>query len=103
VLKAVTRLEDRRVLLLLGLTHANLARIVAGQPVDIDVGAAFAELGAPLEGTPATALRVLIFTGESEATIARQLEDAVMLPPGSADQAAETLGDGQPRHGAWEP
>jgi hypothetical protein len=51
-------------LVILGLSHMNLARLKEGKPIDIDA----TDVGLP-EGT-----RIMIFSGETEQSMARELQ-----------------------------
>jgi hypothetical protein len=54
-------------LVILGLSHMNLARLKDGRPIDIDA----TEVGLPA-GT-----RILIFAGETEQVMARDLQSLI--------------------------
>jgi hypothetical protein len=54
-------------LVILGLSHMNLARLKEGKPIDIDA----TDVGLPA-GT-----RIFIFSGETEQSMARELIDLV--------------------------
>jgi hypothetical protein len=72
---------------IIGLSAENIKRLQDGHPIHFqasDIGAGAGEF--------------LIMAGQDEATLAGELEDAGMLPPGSADQARAAAAKPRPRN-----
>ena len=64
MIKAATRLDNGKVILLFGLSHRNLDELKKDRPINIDLG----ELGIDIEGS------VLIFTGKTEQAMEEWLQ-----------------------------
>jgi hypothetical protein len=70
-------------LAVLGFSYANLERLKGGEPIHIDAQAC-AKLG--LGNT-----ELMIYSGESEIAMARELEEGGLIPKGSAEKTAEAM------------
>lgn len=77
MIKATARTRDGRPLLLLGLSGENITRLLAGEPVSIDVG----QLG---ESMPQ--MQIGIMYGKTENDIADQLRTAGLIGPGTKER-----------------
>ncbi len=81
MIKAVGQVKDGVPLVVLGLSSENFTRLLANEPIAIDM----AEMGLP-------PMQVLIVGRKTEREIAEHLEDIGLFPPGTAAQ----LPDPQP-------
>lgn len=77
--KATSKMKDGRPLLLLGLSGENITRMMADEPVSVDVG--------KLPGMPQ--MQVVIIAGKTEDDIADQLRSAGLIGGDTIE-----LGDG---------
>lgn len=74
MIKATSEMKDGRPLLILGLSGENITRLMANEPISINVG----KLG---DGMPA--MEVVILAGKTEQAIADQLRAAGLIGPGT--------------------
>jgi len=79
VFKATSRMKDGRPLVILGMSGVNVTRMIAHEPVTVDVGA----LG---DGMPE--LQVVIMYGKTEAVIVDQLREAGLIGPDTEERHA---------------
>jgi hypothetical protein len=63
--------KTNRPLLMLGLSHANLAKLEQGQPIHVDG----TEMGIDID--------VLLWAGETDESLGMQLEQHHLVPPGT--------------------
>lgn len=77
MLKAVSKMKDGRPFLILGVSGENLTRLVAGEPVTVDVGA----LGGDMPP-----LQIAIMYGKTEEVIADQLRAAGLIGPNTKER-----------------
>lgn len=63
MIKATSKMKDGRPMVLLGLTGENIARLMADEPVSVDLG----QLGLP-------PVQVVLMYGKTETDIAKQLQ-----------------------------
>lgn len=73
MIKAIAKMNDGRPMLMLGLSGENMTRLMANEPIQIDVGS----LGADLPE-----LVIVLLGGQTEAGIQRDL--APLIGPGTA-------------------
>jgi hypothetical protein len=74
VIKATSKMKDGRPMLLLGLSGENLTRLMANEPISVDVG----QLG---DGMPQ--MQIVLLAGKTEEEIAEQLRSAGLIGPGT--------------------
>lgn len=77
MLKATSKMKDGRPLLLLGLDGENIARLMAKEPIQIDVG----PLG---DGMPE--LVIVITAGKTVEVLADDLRKAGLIGPGTEER-----------------
>lgn len=78
-------------MVLLGLSHQNLRHLRAGKPIHLDIDQC-AALGLGQR-------EVVIYAGEDEIAMMREVEEHELVPPGSTERLAQEFaarGKGQP-------
>ena len=87
MIKLRTRGRDGHELVLIGLSTKNVGKLLGGEPIAIEPAEA--------QSLGLGECSLVIFAGESELAMMRELEDVGLLPEGTAAKAAEEL----ERHG----
>lgn len=77
MIKATSKMKDGRPLLILGLSGENFTRMLADEPMAIDVGS----LG---DGMPA--LEVVLLAGKTEQDVVDQLRSAGLIGPDTEER-----------------
>lgn len=92
MLKSISKTDDGPIVLL-GLTYENLARLKAGQPIDLPLQAMLDLFGGAdgLGEAPLRTTRLVLFAGESEEAMALDLEAQGVAPRGTVRAAQEAV------------
>lgn len=92
MLKSIAKTDDGP-LVMLGLTYANLAKLKAGQPIDLSLQEML-DLFHGADGLgeqPLRTARLVLFAGESEEAMALELEAHGIAPQGTVRAAQEAV------------